>query len=142
MSVSMNCGEIIDRLIDYRHRELERAECEAIAAHLGACPGCALEYCRLDADLSGIARALEVEPRVEVRAALRKKVARELARSPWSRLTAAISKPIPIYQAALVAAVVAVLWLLFSVARPAPSSTVVLDRYDASTIVRIDRDLL
>lgn len=142
MSMSMSCAEIIDRLIDYRHRELDRAECESIAGHLGACPSCALEYCRLDADLSGIARALEEEPRPEVHASLKNRVAREIARSPRARFSAAISKPIPLYQAALLAAAVAVLWILFSVARPQPAGTVVLDRYDASTIVRIDRDLL
>jgi anti-sigma factor RsiW len=135
----MSCTEIIERLIDYRHRELERAEQEAIARHLGECASCALEYCRLDADLSGIAVALEQQPRPSVHASLRARVAREMRpRSFFSVL----SRPIPIYQAALVAAAAAVLWLLFTVARPLPTTTVVLDRYDSSTIVPIDRDLL
>ena len=131
----MSCEEFVEKLIDYRCRELALPECEAIAHHLGECASCALEYCRLDADLSGFARAVEEQPRPAVHAALRAHVAQSSRRRAlWSAFT----RPIPIYQAALVAAAVAVLWLLFTIARPQGSSTIVLDRYDAATIVPND----
>jgi anti-sigma factor RsiW len=136
----MTCEDVVEKLIDYRHRELPRAECESIAGHLSECAACALEYCRLDADLSGIARALEEQPRAEVHATLRRRVAVELGAR--SRISSMLTRPIPIYQAALVAIAAAGVYLLLTVARTNTPTNIVLDHYDASTIVRIDRELL
>ena len=66
----MNCEDCQERLIDHVHHELDDEQRRSVAAHLGSCGDCARDYCRLEADLAGIAPAHADVPRPEVRAAL------------------------------------------------------------------------
>jgi anti-sigma factor RsiW len=114
----MTCERIQDSLFEHLHRELPRAEQRSVAEHLAGCADCALEYCRLDAELSGLVEALEVEPPAALEAALLARVQATFRRPWWRRALAGLLEiRIPAYQAAMlsalsVALVVAGLWLV------------------------------
>ena len=116
----MDCPECEPRLIDYASHELPEDERVGVARHLAGCPRCALEYCRLQADLEGIAEAHAESPRPEVFAALRREVARGFRPAWWTRTWRVLARPVPMYGALLVALVPAALWLLVTV-RPSPA---------------------
>ncbi|TNF31786.1 MAG: anti-sigma factor, partial [Deltaproteobacteria bacterium] len=75
--MSLTCPDCQDRLIDYRLGELDTPARRDIAAHLAECGACAVAYCRLDADVSGIGAALYEAPPARVHAALKAQVAAE-----------------------------------------------------------------
>ena len=93
----MNCEDCQERLIDHVHHELDDEQRRSVAAHLGSCGDCARDYCRLEADLAGIAPAHADVPRPEVRAALRERVERRFTRPLLVRLFAPLARPIPAY---------------------------------------------
>jgi anti-sigma factor RsiW len=157
----MSCEDIERSLVDYYYRDLPAEERRSIALHLGSCARCALEYCRLEADLSGLRDLLESdEPGPGVKSTLAAKVEAEFGAGLWTRLQRIVSRPLPAYQAALFASAVAALLFLFVAQKepePASSSSspytvpraasrtasrTVIDQVDASTVVAVDPDLL
>jgi anti-sigma factor RsiW len=147
----MRCEECGDCLIDYYYGEDEPERRQEVAAHLASCSACAMEYCRLDADLSGIGTMLEDAPRPEVQRRLRQDVERAFAPPWWRRLLRLGTFPIPAYQAMLVLCLVLLAWtfLRAPASKPptavpvAPGSTTLLFKdYDASTLVSVDPNLL
>lgn len=146
----MSCEHCQDHLIDFAHRELDDAAYAAIAGHLAQCPECALEYCRLQADLQGIAAAhTDDAPRPEVAAALRERVAVAMTPPLWRRWTSPLLRPIPIYGAVLAAALPLVVWLAVALRAsqpPSPPTAVSNDptitHYDATAVPRAHRDVL
>lgn len=145
----MNCNDCQDRLIDFAHDEIVGAAREPIAAHLAQCPDCALEYCRLQADLHGISAAHDEEaPRPHVRAALRARVAAAIAPPWWQRVARSLRRPIPMYGAVLAAAVPLAVWIATSLEQsppmPAPvrASEPTITHYDATAMPNVHREVL
>lgn len=153
----MNCADCQDALIDFSFGEREGADAAsrdaAVAGHLARCPECALEYCRLVADLRGIAAAHDdVAPRPEVRAAVRAKVAQLIAPPWWRRLLTPLAVRVPLYGALAAAAIPVALW--FATARPTastadgpaatdpPPTAPSVQRYDATRTPSSLRDVL
>jgi anti-sigma factor RsiW len=116
----VNCEHCQQQLIDYVHDELGADEGKAIAVHLAQCSDCALEYCRLRADVDGIARAYCDSPSPAVRDELRARVQREFAPPLWRRLARVLTRPVPIYGAAVAAVVPLLVWVATDVIRHAP----------------------
>lgn len=153
----MSCEDVQNELIEYHHRDLAVERTCAIAAHLASCSTCAVEYCRLDAELSGIASLLEEEPPPAVYRSLKVRAMQRLAPPWWRRLLSPLLVSRPIYQPTLVfAGALAIAIAVFAAdsgrrsgapqtAAPAPAAagkSVLVDRYDAIPILAIDRDLL
>lgn len=97
-----------------------------------------MAYCRLRAELHGVAIALcENRPRPEVRVALRARVAAAVQPKSGARLLASLRRPVPVYGAVLAAGAVALMWLASARSRPDESSpqpsshAVAIDGYDA-----------
>ncbi len=147
----MNCDRTEELLIDYFYGELPPAEQRQVADHLGSCSACAKAYCRLHADLAGLGQALDARPRQRVQARLQGQVAREFSRPWWQRLGRLCAFPIPAYQTVLAVFVLLLLWTAMGARLPrlqgrgdsAPArATVLEDRFDASSIVPPDPNLL
>lgn len=145
----MNCNDCQDGLIDFAHRELESEVHTQIAGHLTQCADCALEYCRLQADLHGIAVAHDDDaPGPHVRAALRARVAATITPPWWRRVAAPLRRPIPMYGAVLAAAVPLVVWIATALGptepRPTPptSSAPTITHYDATAMPNVHREVL
>ncbi|MEX1366170.1 MAG: zf-HC2 domain-containing protein [Nannocystaceae bacterium] len=125
----MDCKDCEPRLIDYASHELREDERGGVARHLAGCSDCALEYCRLQADLEGIAEAHAEAPRAEAFQALRTKVAAEHRPAWWTRTWRLLALPVPMYGALLVSLVPAALWLAMASRQGPPASTA----HEAST---------
>lgn len=151
----MDCPDCEPRLIDYLSHELPEEERVDVARHLAGCSRCALEYCRLQADLEGIVEAHAESPRPEVFTALREEVAREFRPRPWSRAWRLLARPVPMYGALLVSLVPAALWLVTTRPAPAdapghepsaahahPDAPAILTDYDATELPPAHRDVL
>lgn len=151
----MNCAEVGERLIDHAHDELPPDATAAVGRHLAECPSCALEYCRLRADLSGILEAHAEAPRARVFHQLRRRVAQEVRPPLGARVSRFLLRPVPAYGAFLFALVPAGLWVLSAVARPdrdgpaatesttptsLPSPTI--SDYDATAVPVAQREVL
>ncbi len=119
----MNCEDCQQQLIDYVHDELDAGNGEVIAVHLAQCSSCALEYCRLRADVEGIARAYCESPSPIVREALRERVNREFAPSLLRRIARVLTRPVPVYGAAVAAVLPVLVWIASDVLRETPSPT-------------------
>ena len=133
----MNCETCQAELIDYEHGELSLARRSEVARHLAECPVCALESCRLRADLEGIVDAYSEAPSSGVRQLLRQRVEAAVRPSWWARLADVLRRPIPVYAAAGVAVVPLAVWGALSLPRSAertttPSPPTVTD-YDGAT---------
>lgn len=140
----MRCETCQSLLVDYRYRELAADAEQDVAKHLGSCSACALAYCRLDADLSGIAAAVDEGPSPSVHAALKKRVAEAFPAPKPSRMARLFQIRIPLYQPLLVAALVAAVWLIVAGA-PAldqPGATTAIEEYDAGRVVVVDPRVL
>lgn len=108
----MRCEDCRDQLIDHWHDELPADVRLGVALHLAECSDCALAYCRLHADLGGIAHAYNEAPRSEVRDALRRRVEQRFSPSWWRRAWRFAARPVPAYGAALVCMIPVAGWLL------------------------------
>jgi len=105
----MNCDDQRALLIHHAYAELGPAERAPLSRHLARCPACALEYCRLLADLDSIQASLEDPPAAlgrQVRAALE----RELRPRGIRRIVAALRRPIPAYALAAALLLPIALW--------------------------------
>jgi anti-sigma factor RsiW len=92
----MNCDDQRALLIHHAYAELGPSERASLSRHLARCSACALEYCRLLADIDGIQASLEEPPAAlgrQVRAALE----RELRPRGMRRIAVALRRPIPAY---------------------------------------------
>jgi anti-sigma factor RsiW len=145
----MNCDDCQDGLIDFAHHELAGEARTRIAEHLTHCAECALEYCRLQADLHGIVIAHDDDaPGDHVRAALRARVAAAITPPWWRRLAAPLRRPIPMYGAVLAAAVPLAVWIATALGRPEPrptppaSSPPTITHYDATAMPNVHREVL
>jgi anti-sigma factor RsiW len=147
----MMCRDCLDQLIDYAHGELPLDAAGALARHLAACSACALEYCRLQADLQGILEAHDEAPRPRVFHALRRRVAREVAPPWWKRTLRPLLRPVPMYGAVLAAVVPIAIWAASAASRPhapptethpAASRGATLTDYDATAVLPAHRDVL
>jgi anti-sigma factor RsiW len=144
----VNCEHCQEQLIDYVHDELGAEAGKAIAVHLAQCSSCALEYCRLRADVEGIARAYCESPSPVVREALRDRVHREFAPSLLGRLARVLKRPVPVYGAAVAAVLPVLVWIATDVVRDerthAPSAVerpAKITDYDATRPL-VDRNIL
>jgi anti-sigma factor RsiW len=146
MEKVMACESVQELMVDYYYRDLSDDDRKSVAVHLSACASCAMEYCRLEADLSGLGDLLAEGPRPELKKALAVRVQKEFARPWYKRLAEILRSPLPAYQAALLVSAMAALFMLLSVARTAPpapiSASPVFDDVDASTIVSVDPNYL
>jgi anti-sigma factor RsiW len=141
-------------LVDHAHRELEPDLQVEVARHLTQCPTCAVEFCRLQADLEGILDAHYEMPPPRVKSALRRRVAAELAPPWWRRVATTLRRPVPMYGAVLAALVPAVLWFLsagpivatrdaeLAPSRASAAGPARVTDYDATTVLPAHRDVL
>jgi anti-sigma factor RsiW len=113
----VTCEDCQQQLIDYVHDELGTDDGKTIAVHLAQCSDCALEYCRLRADVEGIARAYCDSPSPTMREALRARVEREFAPSLLRRMLRVLTRPVPMYGAAAAAAIPLLVWIASDVVR-------------------------
>lgn len=118
----MNCAEVEEHLIDHAHDELRGDERDVVGRHLADCPRCALEYCRLQADLRGILEAHAEAPRARVFHQLRRRVAKQVRPPLLSRASRIFLRPVPAYGAVLLALVPAGLWAVTALTRPSSPS--------------------
>ncbi len=116
----MNCDAALEKLSEHHHETLAAQETVALAEHLGACGGCAQAYCRLQAQLRGIASAYAQRPSATARAALRAAVQAEFVAKPPGRLRAFLLRPVPAYGAALAAALPLIAWFALRPGPPGP----------------------
>ena len=146
----MSCEHCQDNLIDFAHRELDEPTHRTVASHLAQCADCALEYCRLQADMHGIASAhTDDAPSPHVAAALREKVAAAVAPSFGRRALSSRRRPEPM-GAVLAAAVPLAIWLALALGDterptnpPAPRlGDPTITHYDASRVPDAHRDVL
>lgn len=147
----MDCPDCEPKLIDYASHELPEDERIEVARHLTGCGRCAVEYCRLQADLEGIAEAHAEAPRPGVFEALRREVAREHRPRWWTRSLRVLARPVPMYGAVLVSLIPAALWWAATHRGPdsateptttAAPSTPTLTDYDATELPPAHRDVL
>lgn len=101
----MKCKEIRSILLDYHWGELTGDLARQVEEHLSACSGCRRHEAQLKALMDLLNDGEHKEPSERPYVFLKSRVA-ELGRreSPWSeRVAGAVRRPIPAYQAALVA---------------------------------------
>lgn len=146
----MNCETCETLLIDHLHGELPSADRHAVAGHLTECSECALAFCRLAADVEGIAAAYEVVPSASARNELRERVSAEFRPSLLRRAWAFATRPVPAYGVACAAAIPLLLWAVSPAPpatqettdpAPAASKPARIHDYDASTSLRDPRIL-
>lgn len=140
----MNHDECQALLIDHHFGELDEARHRAVAAHLSTCATCALEFCRLRADLEGIESLGAEAPSASVKARLRERVAAEFPPSLFERLGNLLGVRVPIYQPALALALILVLVALLwpGGLLPAEEAQTVLEEYDAPGLVVVEDRIL
>lgn len=131
----MECEACESDLIDFVHGELERERHVEVARHLANCSGCALASCRLRADLDGISALVQEAPRPEVRAALRAQVEQTFAPARRVRLGRLWMRPVPVYQAVLIAAAAAALLLVIQALPERDPASTTPELRDASPIL-------
>ena len=124
----MNCDDALEKLSDHHHETLPADEAADVAEHLGTCGECARAYCRLQAQLRGIGSAYAQRPSARTRAALRGAVRAEFARTPARGFLSFLRRPVPVYGAALAAALPLVAWVA---TRPADQQTIEVTQPDA-----------
>jgi anti-sigma factor RsiW len=105
----MNCDDPRALLIHHAYAELGPSERAPLLRHLARCPACALEYCRLLADLDGVQALLE-EPPAALGRQLRAALERELRPRGIRRVVAAVRRPIPAYALAAALLLPIALW--------------------------------
>ncbi|MCA9549252.1 MAG: zf-HC2 domain-containing protein [Myxococcales bacterium] len=139
--------EVLAVLVDHHFGELPEDLNLQVARHLAECPSCALEYCRLRADLEGLS-SLEEAPPARLHAALRARVDRRFGRHGLARVRALFELRVPAYQPALALVLLALgaLWVWPGEHREAarverPIQTVV-DQYDATDLEVLDDRVL
>lgn len=118
----MNCDACEPELIDYAHGEIDDETRTEVARHLAGCSACALEYCRLQADLQGIVAAHAEAPRARVYHMLRRKVAAAHGPSWWLRTREVFARPVPMYGAVLAGLLPVVAWVATSWTQPVAST--------------------
>ena len=142
----MNHEECLEALHDHHFGELDRAQDAAVRAHLAECPDCALEYCRLRADLDQLGALQNARPSPAVRAALRAKVEAEFTPTLLDRVRAFFAAPVPIYQPAMVlvllVAVAAAAWPSDADPTPRTSNPTVVDEFDGADLRIVDHRVL
>ena len=137
----MSCESIREQLIDYHYGEIAAEARTVVATHLGGCAECALEYCRLHADLSGISVLEEPRPHVlqNLKREVRAKSARPSFLSRWLKIR------VPLYQPALIALSALAVWFVVSdgpLLLDSRNATPEVDNYDARATPGIDLNLL
>lgn len=143
--MTLTCEQCTDRLIDYHYRELSKDDLRSVAQHLSHCSDCALAYCRLEADLTGLSALLDAEPSPEVLVELKSKVRQRFRpRSGWTRL---LEWRIPVYQPLAAAAAGLALWVVVRPATPpepmpTPAPAAEIRNYDAPTIGALPLNVL
>jgi len=148
----MECRDCEPQLIDYTCMQPDDPVHAEITRHLASCPDCALEYCRLRADLAGIVEAHAEAPHARVYHRLRRRVAAEVGERWWTRSRRLLLRPIPIYGAVLASLVPLALWLtgLATIRQSPPTPTrelaaphaELLRDYDAIALPQPLRDVL
>ncbi|MCB9558449.1 MAG: zf-HC2 domain-containing protein [Deltaproteobacteria bacterium] len=146
------CQDVSERLIDYHYDELPATERGRVARHLARCGDCARAYCALHADLTALGWSDDTaRPGTDLHQRLRGAVERRFRRSLWQRLSLAVRRPIPVYQA-LAFAVLVLLALWFALpARPLSSTNaalqpsdrqVLIENYDAADLMALSPNTL
>ena len=151
----MNCEACEPQLIDYAHGELDDDARTDVARHLAGCPDCALEYCRLQADLQGIVDAHAEAPRARVYHMLRRKVAAAHGPTWWQRTREMFARPVPMYGAVLAGLLPVVAWVAVTWSQPggsiandaggappAPMRDAALRDYDGTEVLPAYQDVL
>lgn len=146
----MNCDECKSHLIDHAYGELPPGDAAPVARHLSECSACALEFCRLRADLDGVTQAHVQSPAPSVAHRLRTRVQAHFAPPWWRRAAVIFSKPVPVYGAMAAAVVPLAVWLGINAAvdttqvdRPRPpAGPALIEDYDATNVLRVDPNLL
>lgn len=105
----MNCDDHRALLTHHAYAELGPTERGPLLMHLARCPACALEYCRLLADLDGVQASLE-DPPAALGRKVRAAVERELRPRGLRRLSSALRRPIPAYALAAALLLPLALW--------------------------------
>jgi anti-sigma factor RsiW len=110
-AAGIDCERCDARLIDFAYAELDDAERVAVARHLAGCSRCALEFCRLKADLDGVLDAVVESPPQAVRRRIRAEVERSFGPRWWHRVAAFWSRPIPAYGVVVASLIPVALWV-------------------------------
>jgi anti-sigma factor RsiW len=118
----MNCDDHRALLTHHAYAELGPAERGPLLRHLARCSACALEYCRLLADLDGIQASLE-DPPVALGRKVRAALERELRPRGIRRISSALRRPIPAYALAAALLLPIVLWTRYGGDRSGASSS-------------------
>ncbi len=106
----MNCAQARPSLIDHLHGELSSSEHAELAEHLGGCAECAVQYCRLEAEVRGIGRVFSERPSSAMAGALREAVEREFSPRFPARILALLRRPVPAYGVLFAAMVPLLVW--------------------------------
>lgn len=140
----MRCDDCEALLIDHAHGELDPPTRAEVTRHLAGCPGCALAFCRLRADLDGVLAATAEAPPPAVRARLRAEVERSFRPSWRRRAWAAFARPVPAYALLVALALPAAAWLVAGRVseRPTPSGPPRVRGYDAAAPLLPERPIL
>lgn len=120
----MKCEDCQPLLIDHAHAELAAEARAEVGQHLAACPTCALEFCRLRADLDGVLLVASEAPPAALRLRLRAEVERTFRPPWWRRARAVVLRPVPAYALVVAAMVPALAWLATDLPRADPGAQI------------------
>lgn len=110
----MTCEDCGNLLLEYLFQELDAEARRDVAEHLTTCPTCAMEYCRLQADLDELEPGASNTPSVRVFESLSAQVRKEFRPSWLRRLGRVLAHPVPAYGASIVAVALMALWLVLA----------------------------
>ena len=161
----MRCDATQSALIDFYYQELAPPDHRATSAHLINCQECASEYRGLFNDLEEMEGQWTEAPRLSLGVELRAMVQKEIQPTIWQRLAEAIRIEVPVYQAAMAAAMGIALWFgvgatfnstqvalpgsppTAEATKPAPARSTSVEQtvpmhYDAQGLMAIDQHVL
>lgn len=141
----MTHDECREALHDHHFGELDPEHDAAVTQHLSTCADCALEYCRLRADLEHLDALQRAKPRPAVRVALRAKVAAEFRPGLREQLASMLSARVPLYQPAFVLLLVIALGALAWPTTKTPehrTTQTVVEEFDGSNLTIVDHRIL
>ncbi len=135
----LSCSACDALMIDHVYGETGDEERGAVARHLATCPTCALEFCRLKADLDGVLEATVMAPPGALRRRIRDEVAKSFGPSWTSRLVHLWRRPVPAYGVVFASLIPVMIWVAATL-RPGAVSSPAPDTVENRPPALIDYD--
>ncbi len=135
----LSCAACDELMIDHVYGETGDEDRVAVARHLATCSTCALEFCRLKADLDGVLEATVMAPPGALRRRVRDEVAKSFGPSWTSRLLDLWRRPVPAYGVVFASLIPVMIWVAATL-RPGVASSPAPDSGESRPPALIDYD--